>query len=332
VLTYSAVIATKDRPERLEDAVGTVLDQDQRPERVVIVDASGPPLEIPRPLADQARLSGVELTIIHSQPSTSAQRNLGVELVDTPLVLFLDDDVTLEPSYTSALLRRWELAGLGSYGAMVGSPQVLRPQPRALGLMRRALMLHYYDFAGKATRVRRSGKLALVPNPDRDVIIPAVGAGGALFRTDLARRHPFDERFSGYAPGEDLEMSYRLSREAPILQTPSVKFLHAWDPRERESASRWRLRGRCETSFRLSHLGRSPVDRVAFAVSVAAETILAGLDSLRERDSVHLTGYVGGVRQAICEQRRHGRRREGEPGSSAGCDGTAGGPGSGRRS
>lgn len=313
MLTYSTVIATKDRPERLNDVVDTLLDQDRRPERVVIVDASAPPLELPPPLADRARRSGVELTLVHSQPSTSAQRNLGVELVDTPLVLFLDDDVTLEPGYTSALLRRWELAGLERFGAMVGSPHVLRPQPRALGLMRRALMLHYYDFGGKATRLRRSGKLALVPHPHEDVSIPAVGAGGALFRTELVRRHPFDERFSGYAPGEDLEMSYRLSREAPIIQTPSVEFLHAWDPRERKSASRWRLRGRCETSFRLRHLGRSPVDRAAFAVSVAAEAALAGLDSLRERDSVHLAGYVGGVRQAICERRRDGRRRKNEP-------------------
>jgi len=302
------VIATKDRPERLEAVIGTLIDQDQRPERVVIVDASAPRLELPGPVADRARRWGVELNVVHGRPSTSAQRNLGVELVDTPLVLFLDDDVTLEPSYTSVLLRRWEDAGLDRVGAMVGSPQVLRPQPRAVGLVRRVLMLHYYDFGGKATRVRRSGKLALVPNPSQEVTIPAVGTGGALFRTDLVRRHPFDERFSGYAPGEDLEMSYRLSREAPILQTPAVKFLHAWDPRERESPSRWRLRGRCETSFRLRHAGRSPLDRAAFVVSIAAETILAGLDSLRERDSVHLTGYVGGVREAVCEERRRSRR------------------------
>jgi hypothetical protein len=106
-------------------------------------------------------------------------------------------------------------------------------------------------------------------------------------------------------------MSYRLSREAPILQTPEVKFHHAWDPRERESPSRWQLRGQRETYFRLRHVGRSPLDRAAFAVSVAAETILAGFDSLRERDSAHLRGYVDGMREAVCEHRRHSRRTEG---------------------
>jgi GT2 family glycosyltransferase len=234
-----------------------------------------------------------------------------VELVKTPLVLFLDDDVTLEPTYMGVLLGRWDQAGLESFGAMVGSPQTVRPQPRAVGLLRRALMLHYYDVQGTATRLRRSRKLALVVDPASEVTIPAVGAGGALFRTDLVRRHAFDERFPGYAPGEDLEMSYRLSREAPIVQTPAVKFLHAWDPRERESPSRWRLRGQRETYFRLRYVGRSPLDRAAFAVSVAAETVLAGLDSLRERDGAHLRGYVEGVREAIREQRRD-RRAGGE--------------------
>jgi GT2 family glycosyltransferase len=310
VLSYSAVVATKDRPERLEAVVRTMLDQGRRPERVVIVDASKPPLELPGALRDRARRAGVDLTLVHSRPSTSGQRNLGVELVDTALVLFLDDDVTLEPSYAEVLLRRWECVGLESFGALVGSPQVVRPQSRPAGLMRRLLMLHYYDFGGQATRVRRSGKLALVPNPAQEVAIPAVGAGGALFRTDLVRRHPFDERFPGYAPGEDLEMSYRLSREAPILQTPAVKFLHAWDPRERESPLRWRLRGQRETYFRLRHVGSSPLDRAAFAVSVAAETILAALDSLRGRDSTHLRGYVGGVREAVRERSRPARPTE----------------------
>ncbi len=311
MLSYSVVIPTKDRPERLESVIQTVLDQDRRPERLVIVDASDPPLELPGYLRDRAGAAGVELTRVHGRPSTSGQRNRGVELVDTPLVLFLDDDVTLEPAYAGVLLRRWERAGLDGIGAMVGSPEVLRPQGRAAGLMRRALMLHYYDFGGRATRVRRSGKLALVVRPGEEVSIPAVGAGGALFRTDLVRRHPFDERFPGYAPGEDLEMSRRLSREAPILQTPEVMFHHAWDPRERRSPSRWQLRGRCETYFRLRHLGRSPLDRAAFAVSIAAETVLAALDSLRERDSAHVRGYIGGVREALGEHRRSESRREG---------------------
>jgi len=312
VLSYSVVIATKDRPERLETVIKTVLEQSQRPERVVIVDASTPPLELPESLRDRADRAGVELTLHHSRPSTAGQRNQGVELVDTPLVLFLDDDVTLEPTYAAVLLRRWERAGLERFGAMVGSPEVLRPQGRAAGFVRRVLMLHYYDSGASATRVRRSGKLALVVRPREEVSIPAVGAGGALFRTDLVRRHPFDERFPGYAPGEDLEMSLRLSREASILQTPDVKFHHAWDPRERRSSSRWQLRGRCETYFRLRHLGTSPLDRAAFAVSVAAEATLAVLDSLRERDRAHVKGYLGGVRDAVREHCGRGRPAVGD--------------------
>jgi hypothetical protein len=187
---------------------------------------------------------------------------------------------------------------------MVGSPEFVPPQGTALRIARRAGMLHFQASDGLGTTFRRSRKLRFVAHPHRDVEIPAVGAGcGAMFRTDLLRRHPFDERFPGYALGEDLDMSYRLSRDAPIIQTPAVRFLHEWDPRERQSGQRWHHRGRRETYFRLRHLGTSPIDRAAFAVSIAAETLAAAIDSLAERDPSHVRAFVGGVRESLREER-----------------------------
>ncbi|MGI9020592.1 MAG: glycosyltransferase family 2 protein [Solirubrobacterales bacterium] len=303
-LTYSVVIPTKDRSELLRGALTGIAAQTRRPERIVVVDASDPPVALGGELPDAARAAGVELLVIHAPASTAGQRNRGIERVETPITLLLDDDVSLEPEYVETLLGRWERDGEEAFGAIVGVPGQMPRQGPLARVMRRLFMLHYQAQRGEATSFRRSRKLRMVLNPSHAVVVPACGAGYGLFRTDLLRRHPFDERFPGYAPGEDLDMSSRLAADAPILAVPSVRYLHAWDPRERKAPGRWHRRGRCETYFRLRHLDSSPVSRAAFGLSLVAETAVAAAESLRERDRRHVAGFVRGVAEALREHRR----------------------------
>jgi glycosyltransferase involved in cell wall biosynthesis len=308
MLTYSTVIPTKDRPREAAAAVEDILGQTRLPKQIIVVDASTPPLRLPESIHRRAAAAGVELVVSHRKPSTAAQRNHGVDLVDAAVVLFLDDDVSIESHYVATLLERWERSGFSSFGGIMGSPLPIDYHSH-LGLaLRRLFMLHYIDPAGGSTTIRRSRKLRFVPLPAEDVEVPAVGAGGTAFRTELVRRHRFDDHFHGYALGEDLEMSFRLGREAPILQTPVVRFRHDWHPRERHSSRRWYYRGRCETYFRLRHLPRSPLDVGAFSLSVVAETALAAFDTLRERDAGHVKHYVKGLLETL----REGVRREGD--------------------
>jgi glycosyltransferase involved in cell wall biosynthesis len=295
-LAYSAVIPTKDRPQAVDETVDVLLAQTRVPERIVVVDASErtyrPPADLP-----------VELVVVESRPSTSAQRNLGARSVETPIVLFVDDDVRVPPDYAEVLLERWAAAGLEAFGGMAGTPAVVPSQRPLARALRRATMLNYVDPAGEAMSLRRSGKVRYVPEPRRAVVVPALGAGATAYRTDLVLAHPFDERFSGYAPGEDLEMAVRVATAAPLLQTPEVRWTHLWDPRERTSPDRWYVRGRCETYFRLRRLDRSPLTMAAFTLSLVAESSIALADSVRERAPGHVSGFVRGVVEAIREGR-----------------------------
>jgi GT2 family glycosyltransferase len=300
-LRFSAVIPTKDRQARALSAVVGLMRQIRPPERIVVVDASERPLSFPAELRERARRAGIELILVHSEASTSAQRNRGVQRVRTPLVLLVDDDVTLEPDYSQVLLERWECDGLGAIGALVGVPLNVSSQHRTSRLLRRALMLHYQAIRAKSTSFRRSRKLRLVSVPAAEVSVPACGAGYGLFRADLLRRHPFDERFAGYAPGEDLDMSTRLSRDAPILQIPTARWTHDFSPHEQVTAARWRQRGRIETYFRARHLERSPLSVAAFAMSLIAEAAIATAYSLRHRGA-HLFAYLAGVLEMLRER------------------------------
>ncbi len=307
-LTYSVVIPTKDRPEQAVAAVERVLDQTRRPERVIVVDASRPALEFSDELVDRAAGLDIDLVLVHAPPSTAGQRNHGARLVSSPLILFLDDDVEIGPEYVATLLRQWEKAGVDAYGGVVGS-HIYEGHPFVTRTFRRFFMLHYFDRSThRATAFRASRKLRYVGAPARAVYVPAVGAGAVAFRTELVLRHPFNERFPGYALGEDLEMSYRLSRDAPILQLPDVFYDHREHTGDRTSALRWYLRGRREMYFRMLHLERSPASTFAFAVSVLGETLAATMDSIKERDFSHLRWFVRGARATVREV------RSGEPG------------------
>jgi glycosyltransferase involved in cell wall biosynthesis len=305
-LAYSAVIPTKDRPEAVGEAVRILLAQSRLPVRIVVVDASARPYELPEELESHARRLAVEVMVVASPPSTSAQRNLGAREVETPVVLFLDDDVRLPADYAETLLARWEAGGLEALGGVAGTPAVVPRQGPVSRALRRLTMLNYVDPAGEAMTLRRSGNVRYVPEPRGAVLVPALGAGATAYRTDLVRAHPFDERFEGYAPGEDLEMAFRLGQAAPLLQTPEVRWTHLWDPRERASPTRWLVRGRCETYFRLRRLDRSPLTLAAFALSLVAEAGLALADSVRERDPRHVRGFVVGTLESIRGEIRDG--------------------------
>jgi hypothetical protein len=296
---YSAVIPTKDRQRAAADAVRNLLEQTTLPRRIVVVDASAQRLVLPNDAAERAAASGVELEVVASAPSVHAQRNLGARRVETPIVLFLDDDVTVPANYAEALLEQWESRGLTGLGAIQGTPAEVPRQSRLGRLVRRVGMLSYVDVSAAAMRVRRSGKVRFAPLPREPVEVPVLASGATAYRTDLVVRNPFDERFPGYTPGGDLEMSFRVASEAPLMQTPVVGWTHLWDPRERVSPRRWYVRGRCETYFRLRRLDRSALTLAAFGVSLAADSCLAVRDSVRDRNVGHLGGFLRGVFETL---------------------------------
>jgi glycosyltransferase involved in cell wall biosynthesis len=311
---YSVVIPTKDRQEIVLRAARRILEQDVLPERVVIVDAGDPGLVLPPELEEAYDAAHVEISVLQSAPSTSGQRNRGLERVETPLVMFLDDDVALPPDYASALLGRWRDRGFDRLGAIAGVSRAL-PRPssrlkRAFGAWyRRAFMLHDARSDAHGLSFRKSQKMRwYLSTKPGDVYVPAIPSQAALYRTDLARKHRFDEKFSGYVLGEDLDLGYRVSRETPILLATEAEFIHERQPGERGSRDRWYYHGRSEAYFRLRRLEPTSLARAAFGLSVVGELGAAAADSLRERDLHHVSAYTRGLLESMRDIRAEHRR------------------------
>ncbi len=318
-LSYSAVLVTKDRSIRAARMLEQMSAQTRAPAQMIIVDASTPPLVIDDGRAAAARQANIELRVVHSAPSIPAQRNLGIDLVKAPVTLILDDDVVLPSEYMERLLGRWEAQGLASLGGVVGAihqgphdPPRFTPAER---LVRRLFFLSDIASAGggRGTTLRRSGKFREVPVPEQDVLVPVFTNAAVAYRTDLLRRLRFDEQFSGYVYGEDLDLSVRLARAAPILHTPASWYIHDWAPEGRANDEMWYRRSRQEAYFRLRVIDRSPLSLAAFGLSVTAEAGFAAIESARQRRPAPLLRYLAGLAdmmRALTKELRRPRDRE----------------------
>lgn len=305
---YSVVIPTKDRHSEALRAATHLLDQEHRPRRVVIVDSSSERLDGGR-LHERFEALGIELAIAHCPPSTSAQRNFGIDQVTTPLVLLMDDDMELPPDYVRTLVERWAARGFDAVGGAVGAMDGAFAQPRRIDrIFRLVFMLHVFDPAARTLSFRASQKLRFT-RPEDEVFVPATSTAAVLYRTDLARRHRFDERFDGYVLGEDLDMSARLARERPILYVPAVSSFHRGGPAELRSRERWYHRGRHEAYFRLRRLEPGSRAAASFALSVLGESIGAAAESIRERDAHHLAAFSVGLKETLVDLRDERRAR-----------------------
>jgi GT2 family glycosyltransferase len=309
-LAYSAVLITMDRPARAVAMLEQMTAQSLRPVRMVIVDASSPPLELDREVITTARDAGIDVLVIHAPKSMTAQRNRGVELVASPVTLLLDDDVVLDPAYMERLLERWETRGLNALGGAVGANRPgdhdLQNFSRGERLVRRLLFLHDIVPQGRTT-LRRSGKVREVLEPVEDVLVPVFSNAAVAYRTDLLRKHRFDERFTGYVYGEDLDVSVRLARDAPILHSPSTWYIHEWAQEGCANDAMWYRRSRHEAYFRLRLIDRSPLTLAAFALSIVGETMLALRESARAHSRGPVRSYLRGLRDTLHAVRSESR-------------------------
>ena len=231
--TLSIAICTRHRPGPLVACVRSVARQTRRPTELIVVDDGKLSAGDLRTLASICESAGIPFVYLHKgEPGLPKSRNLAVRHARGEIVQFLDDDVTVAPEFCREILR---LFAADADGALVGTEGTLiEPAGRRAGD-------RVFDWV-----YRVAGWWALRPRPCRRPPLPPVlrdrrratptwnivGATMA-FRRSALLEHPFDERLSGYALGEDRELAYRLGRRGWIVRSPAARAVH-----HRESAGR----------------------------------------------------------------------------------------------
>ncbi len=220
--SISAVIATKDRPADLRRLLESLRQQSQPPAEVVIVDASGEPVE--PVVAAFPELHPRYLR--HWPPSAAAQRNAGVRACSpaASLIGFLDDDTTFEPDAFANMLRFWENAPADVLGAAFNIRNYPARQRQFLKHSRLAQHLGLYSPTPGA--VSPSGWHTVIDELSETGFVAWLPSGAVVWRREVFDRHLFDEFFDTYSYLEDLDFSFSVGRRGRLAVVANAGFSH----------------------------------------------------------------------------------------------------------
>lgn len=219
-LRLSLIICTKDREALLRDMLRTVFAQTRPPDEVLIVDDGAMDGEA---LCAWVEAHGLPCRYLRKEsPGLAASRNLGVQHATGEIILFLDDDVLLEPEYSAAILDLFAEDAAQTLGGVTGALRV----EYAPGVER---FLRFFGMDGRRPGALlpsgfgvlvREGRLS-APGP----VEWLSGCNMAYRRAVFAEFH-FDQRLGSYGWGEDRDFSVRVGRKWRLLATPHARLVH----------------------------------------------------------------------------------------------------------
>jgi GT2 family glycosyltransferase len=158
---------------------------------------------------------------VTAEPGLTRQRNVGLDIVTTDVVVFLDDDATLDRAAVHQLreiFRSPDVAG--------ATGPVVEPSSHGVAGQRSRLRRVIHPLGAEGTFTRYGYPRRLTDMSTRRDVEFMPGCFMAA-RVDVARRLRFDEVLPGYGLAEDEDFSYRLSRVGRIVFEPALAVQHA---------------------------------------------------------------------------------------------------------
>lgn len=271
------------------------------PRELVVVDAGDP---VEALLRASLEGSGIQLLYSRSQPGTSLQRNVGIDLASGEFLFFLDDDMVLEPDYIERSLEAFEHPMQPPVGGVMGSQINVPPDsPLIRGVYRLFGIAH--TAPGDDCQLYISGGVRWLADPSRVVPIPAAATGRVAYRAACLDGERFSEFLPGYTFAEDVELAVRIAKRWSIVHQPAARLDHRHsgagrvgyeDRISRVMYSRFYFFGQ--------HRDKTPRNLAAFAWSHTGETAqLAAVGLLKRRTGLFpvIRGVVKGYRLCLAD-------------------------------
>ncbi|MEO8677480.1 MAG: glycosyltransferase family 2 protein [Vicinamibacterales bacterium] len=236
--SLSAIIPTIGRPHALENLLRSLAAQSQRPDDVIVADASRGD-EVRRVIEDeQWPAQGLRVRrIAVDEPNAVGQRRAAIGASDAEYLLMLDDDVVLERTCVQALVD-----AIHSAPDVVAVTADFNNQTWAGPT---TLWRWYLRWLHGVTTGEWQGRVigpllrfGYSPSPAGLVPMEWLGAGNSLIRrTAYDQVGGFSEFFLHRTTiNEDVDLGLKLRRAGRILLSPDARLAHMHAPEGRVSA------------------------------------------------------------------------------------------------
>lgn len=216
------------RPEQLQEALASSLAALPQDGEIIVVD--GDPKRSAEAIARALDGDGERIRYLASEAGLCLQRNRGVDAARGDVVLFTDDDCTLERGVFEALA-----AAYADQTVVGATGRVLRPGDDRIGSNPNSRLRRLVLGGGRQGSVTSFGFRRPVVDLDSEHEMQYMPGAFMSARRQAAAEVRFDEHLPGYALGEDDDFSYRLSRMGRLLYLPdAVVYHHALGQRTKD--------------------------------------------------------------------------------------------------
>ena len=234
VTSITAIIPTIGRADSLRALLESLAAQTQKPDEVIIADASNDP-DTARVVADEARLC---VKRIHVEPPNAVrQRMAAIDLAHSDNLLLLDDDVVLEPDCVQHMLAvLQENEDVVAVSADFNNQTWPAPTRIWQLYLRLALGLDHDAWQGKV--VGPLLRFGYNPVPARPTPIEWLGSGNSLVRRSaFLSAGGFSDFFLHRCTiNEDVDLGLKLRRIGRIMFCPAARMAHHHAPSGRVSS------------------------------------------------------------------------------------------------
>lgn len=251
---YDCIIATRNRINAIRMSIPLILKQDLSPERLIVVDASDDHDSVRIEVSEISERLGAKNTVVVKSDTANLprQRNIGLQFVQAPVVMFPDDDSMWHAGFASSVLKIYQADMRGQVGGVAGVC-VLRPPPelkqptynRSKFRTIKQAIQPYRNYVEQRSFPKPFDVIGASTWTDKVDVVDEVNSKRLAhitgyrmsFRTDAVKRVGFDETLgygSGYSYHEDMDVSLRLEREGyALVSAEDAKVCHLSFPGKR---------------------------------------------------------------------------------------------------
>ncbi len=290
--THALILCTRHRPDEVVGCLVSVAAQTLVPPVVVVVDSSDDTGT--ETAVAQLRPSwsvGCELRYLHTTPSLSHQRVVGLAATASDIVHFVDDDVRLSPEYFDEIMAEFErdaaqaIMGVGGY--MVGQPK------RRVKLFD---VLVGLDSEIEGVVLSSGRNIPVVTEPTHPVDVQWLTGAAMSYRRDALVREPPDVLGFPFE-GEDVDLSLRVGSLGRLVITPNARYEHRESQLNRVAGAE---QAKAELRARLARVAMHPEmlsRRRAFVAAVAqcAKYAVSGIVTASPRRLAIAKGTAQGL-------------------------------------
>lgn len=223
-MKITVCIPTYNRPKQVSDLLTNLLEQQVLPEEVVLVDSSSD--DASREIAGKYSDRFPSLVYQRSEKGLTLQRNRAIEMAHGDIVVFLDDDVLLEPEFLLEVKKVFEKDEEGLIGGIAGV--LLNQPPYRMGAgwrLKRLLGIIETDTPG---RLLACGETTSFPRPSAGEMVRTDFLPGGLtaWHRKVLEEFRFSLFFQGYGLGEDKYFSACVGKVFELFVSGDIKGRH----------------------------------------------------------------------------------------------------------